>query len=240
MHKASRTTADNPEQRRRDIEKYSEAIFYSARYSDVVCDAFVQSSPIGRGERGLLNELADAPSRVCEGTRARRWGSTLCSSKHPRHYAAFGEMEEHTTSRHRTQRASSLLIRDREPSDRAWFQRARSHTTWGLSRGVWRCRTLSYIQHCLGTFRWMCKPQTSCITTILARTIIASAHEQFEYRHVILPKALVKYLPTDRLAEEDEWRGLGIRQSPGWEHYLRHAPEPHILLFKREKDYQIK
>ncbi|KDE02966.1 cyclin-dependent kinase regulatory subunit [Microbotryum lychnidis-dioicae p1A1 Lamole] len=98
MSKASRTTADNPEQRRRDIEKYSEAIFYSARYSD----------------------------------------------------------------------------------------------------------------------------------------------EQYEYRHVILPKALVKYLPTDRLAEEDEWRGLGIRQSPGWEHYMRHAPEPHILLFKREKDYQIK
>ncbi|KAL8292508.1 hypothetical protein RQP46_001120 [Phenoliferia psychrophenolica] len=64
--------------------------------------------------------------------------------------------------------------------------------------------------------------------------------DTFEYRHVILPKALVKYLPTDRLAEEDEWRGLGIRQSPGWEHFLRHAPEPHILLFKREKDYQTK
>ena len=47
--------------------------------------------------------------------------------------------------------------------------------------------------------------------------------DDFEYRHVILPKALVKYLPTDRLATEDEWRGLGIRQSPGWEHYLRHG-----------------
>ncbi|KAK4055940.1 hypothetical protein OIO90_002933 [Microbotryomycetes sp. JL221] len=64
--------------------------------------------------------------------------------------------------------------------------------------------------------------------------------EEFEYRHVILPKGLVKYLPNDRLAQEDEWRGIGIRQSPGWQHYLRHAPEPHILLFKREKDYQIK
>ncbi|KAA1122559.1 hypothetical protein PGTUg99_037791 [Puccinia graminis f. sp. tritici] len=60
----------------------------------------------------------------------------------------------------------------------------------------------------------------------------------WEYRHVILPKQLVKYLPTDRLALEEEWRGLGIRQSPGWEHYMRHAPEPHVLLFKREKDYQ--
>ena len=41
------------------------------------------------------------------------------------------------------------------------------------------------------------------------------------------------------MANEDEWRGLGIRQSPGWEHYLIHQPEPHILLFKREKDYQL-
>ncbi|GAA5971339.1 hypothetical protein JCM21900_002403 [Sporobolomyces salmonicolor] len=64
--------------------------------------------------------------------------------------------------------------------------------------------------------------------------------DEFEYRHVIIPKALVKYLPTDRLATEYEWRDLGIRQSPGWEHYMRHAPEPHILLFKREKDYQLK
>ncbi|BGP15538.1 hypothetical protein JCM10213v2_003517 [Rhodosporidiobolus nylandii] len=60
--------------------------------------------------------------------------------------------------------------------------------------------------------------------------------DEFEYRHVILPKQLVKYLPTERLAEEDEWRGLGIRQSPGWYHYMRHAPEPHILLFKRPKE----
>ncbi|GAA6042564.1 hypothetical protein JCM8097_003132 [Rhodosporidiobolus ruineniae] len=65
------------------------------------------------------------------------------------------------------------------------------------------------------------------------------ADDDFEYRHVIIPKSLVKYLPKDRLAEEDEWRGLGIRQSPGWVHYERHAPEPHILLFKREKDYDL-
>ncbi|GAA5863451.1 hypothetical protein JCM3774_005295 [Rhodotorula dairenensis] len=60
--------------------------------------------------------------------------------------------------------------------------------------------------------------------------------DEYEYRHVALPKALVKYLPKDRVAAEDEWRGLGIRQSPGWWHYERHAPEPHILLFKRVKD----
>jgi cyclin-dependent kinase regulatory subunit CKS1 len=28
------------------------------------------------------------------------------------------------------------------------------------------------------------------------------------------------------------WRGLGITQSLGWEHYEVHEPEPHILLFK--------
>ncbi|GAA5970069.1 hypothetical protein JCM11641_000253 [Rhodosporidiobolus odoratus] len=43
-----------------------------------------------------------------------------------------------------------------------------------------------------------------------------------------------------RLLTEDEWRGIGITQSLGWEHYETHAPEPHILLFRREKDYQVK
>ncbi|RKP22256.1 regulatory subunit of cyclin-dependent kinase, partial [Syncephalis pseudoplumigaleata] len=60
-------------------------------------------------------------------------------------------------------------------------------------------------------------------------------------RHVTLPKALVKYLPNPlRLLTEEEWRGLGVQQSPGWYHYMVHSPEPFILLFKREKNYQIK
>lgn len=54
-----------------------------------------------------------------------------------------------------------------------------------------------------------------------------------EFRHVILPKPLAQYLPKGVLATEDEWRGLGIRQSPGWEHYAIHKPEPHIMLFRR-------
>lgn len=56
------------------------------------------------------------------------------------------------------------------------------------------------------------------------------------YRHVILPKQLAKYIPTSRLMEESEWRAIGVTQSPGWVHYMIHAPEPHILLFKRVKD----
>ncbi|KAK6538017.1 Cyclin-dependent kinases regulatory subunit (Cell division control protein cks1) [Orbilia ellipsospora] len=64
-----------------------------------------------------------------------------------------------------------------------------------------------------------------------------------EYRHVMLPKGMLDYIPKDykdengvlRLLFEEEWRGLGITQSLGWEHYEVHAPEPHILLFKRLK-----
>lgn len=65
-----------------------------------------------------------------------------------------------------------------------------------------------------------------------------------------------------RLLREDEWRGIGITQSLGWEHYEVHgefvlvaispywmfvdlstcllpivAPEPHVLLFRRPKNY---
>ena len=36
-----------------------------------------------------------------------------------------------------------------------------------------------------------------------------------------------------RLLTETEWRGLGVVQSRGWEHYAIYAPEPHILLFRR-------
>ncbi|KAF8163443.1 cyclin-dependent kinase regulatory subunit [Crassisporium funariophilum] len=71
--------------------------------------------------------------------------------------------------------------------------------------------------------------------------------DEFEYRHVILPKQLLKMVPKDyfgpddsgvlRLLTETEWRGIGITQSLGWEHYEVHAPEPHVLLFRRAKDF---
>lgn len=31
---------------------------------------------------------------------------------------------------------------------------------------------------------------------------------------------------------QNEWRGLGVQQSRGWEHYAIHRPEPHIMLFR--------
>ena len=52
-------------------------------------------------------------------------------------------------------------------------------------------------------------------------------------RHVILPKDLAKTLPKSRLLTESEWRGIGVQQSRGWQHYAIHRPEPHILLFRR-------
>jgi cyclin-dependent kinase regulatory subunit CKS1 len=70
---------------------------------------------------------------------------------------------------------------------------------------------------------------------------------EYEYRHVALPKAMLKAIPADyhdkakgtlKLLWEDEWRGLGITQSLGWEHYEVHEPEPHILLFKRPLNFQ--
>jgi len=57
----------------------------------------------------------------------------------------------------------------------------------------------------------------------------------FEYRHVLLPKAVFKSIPRGRLLSEQEWREIGVYQSRGWVHYEIHKPEPFILLFRRPK-----
>ena len=44
---------------------------------------------------------------------------------------------------------------------------------------------------------------------------------------------MTKRYPKHTLLSEKEWRGLGVNQSRGWVHYAIHAPEPHILLFRR-------
>ncbi|KAL9537621.1 hypothetical protein MBANPS3_011613 [Mucor bainieri] len=48
--------------------------------------------------------------------------------------------------------------------------------------------------------------------------------DEFEYRHVVLPKNLARWLPQNQLLKKEEWV----------------KPEPHILLFKREKNYLLK
>ncbi|XP_064649499.1 cyclin-dependent kinases regulatory subunit-like [Lineus longissimus] len=57
--------------------------------------------------------------------------------------------------------------------------------------------------------------------------------EEFEYRHVHVPKDLVKQMPRERTMSEDEWRRVGIMQSQGWVHYMVHKPEPNVVLFRR-------
>lgn len=54
-------------------------------------------------------------------------------------------------------------------------------------------------------------------------------------RHVILPPDLTKLVPKSHLMTETEWRNLGVQQSPGWVHYMMHAPEPHVILFRRPR-----
>ena len=54
--------------------------------------------------------------------------------------------------------------------------------------------------------------------------------DEFEYRHVILPKEIArayKYRQVDAsgiplLLSETEWRSLGVQQSRGWVHYAWH------------------
>uniref|UniRef100_A0A0K8TSI7 Cyclin-dependent kinases regulatory subunit n=1 Tax=Tabanus bromius TaxID=304241 RepID=A0A0K8TSI7_TABBR len=55
----------------------------------------------------------------------------------------------------------------------------------------------------------------------------------YEYRHVVIPKELVRLVPKTHLMTESEWRAIGVQQSRGWVHYMIHKPEPHVLLFRR-------
>ncbi|KAF9316481.1 hypothetical protein BG003_001899 [Podila horticola] len=68
----------------------------------------------------------------------------------------------------------------------------------------------------------------------------------YEYRNVILPKTMFQWLPrhyfvnldtagyTLKLLSESQWRAIGLQMSQGWEHYMQHAPEPHIMPFRRD------
>lgn len=63
--------------------------------------------------------------------------------------------------------------------------------------------------------------------------IFSSYFPSTNYRHVILPSELARLVPKSHLMTETEWRNLGVQQSPGWIHYMLHAPEPQVLLFRR-------
>ena len=40
--------------------------------------------------------------------------------------------------------------------------------------------------------------------------------DEFEYRHVQLPKEFLRIIPKSQLMTESEWRGIGVQQSRGW------------------------
>lgn len=50
------------------------------------------------------------------------------------------------------------------------------------------------------------------------------------FRHVVIPKEMVKYVPKTHLMSEDEWRSIGIQQSKGWVHYMTHKPGMLLIL----------
>lgn len=65
---------------------------------------------------------------------------------------------------------------------------------------------------------------------------MSSMHEcvlTCSHRHVILPKPFLKRIPKSyfdpeepgvlRILSDAEWRGIGITQSLGWEHYEVHG-----------------
>lgn len=46
----------------------------------------------------------------------------------------------------------------------------------------------------------------------------------YNFRHVVLPKEMVKLVPKTHLMTEEQWRAIGVQQSKGWVHYMTHSP----------------
>lgn len=65
---------------------------------------------------------------------------------------------------------------------------------------------------------------SSCHRTRQALYSAPYQDDDYQYRHVILDKAMVGLIPKNRLMDECEWRALGIKQGSNWEHYLIHKP----------------
>ena len=46
----------------------------------------------------------------------------------------------------------------------------------------------------------------------------------------MLPKEIAKLVPKSHLMTEHEWRSIGVQQSQGWVHFLRHNPGIIVLV----------
>ncbi|SAL95017.1 hypothetical protein [Absidia glauca] len=63
--------------------------------------------------------------------------------------------------------------------------------------------------------------------------------DQYQYRHVTLPRQIAAHLPhggLKTLLRENDYRRLGVGISGGWEHYMIYQPEPNILLLRRRHE----
>lgn len=56
---------------------------------------------------------------------------------------------------------------------------------------------------------------------------------------MLLPKELVRLLPKHLMSEE-EWRKLGVTQSRGWVHYMKHEPGWFYLFITKNMCYSCK
>ena len=78
----------------------------------------------------------------------------------------------------------------------------------------------------LNEYRWV--PGVLHLRVYFGSWLFISAHLDsvsscnHGHSHVILPKELAKTLPKSRLLTESEWRGIGVQQSRGWQHYAIH------------------
>lgn len=59
---------------------------------------------------------------------------------------------------------------------------------------------------------------------------------EYDYIHVTLGNALFEKITPFQLFKQSEWSALGIDLSKQWKHYTFFKPEPHILLFRKEKE----
>ena len=59
---------------------------------------------------------------------------------------------------------------------------------------------------------------------MLVYNFLISTSSFIHFRHVHVPKDVVKKMPKERTMSDKEWRDLGIQQSHGWVHYMIHKP----------------
>lgn len=56
----------------------------------------------------------------------------------------------------------------------------------------------------------------------------------YEYTSVLLPKEIVRKVEGKGLLTNKELNELGCELSKDWENYMKHDPEPHVVLLRRK------